>query len=559
MLDTFVKRGHRWHSVGLIAVLAAVSATFTVPQVGAAPPADSPASTAASASTAATPSTAAEAANELPAGLNIAIGSRIRSDPRPWPGESASNAVDGDATSRWCPSTVGAYQLEIDLGRVRDLSGFGLTFSGAGSPSRFSVYYSTKRPTATFGAPDAQPHATASPRPRMSEYVVDAPIPGTYETRYLRGAVRARYLLLTAVAGHTGPSGSPNMHTICVNELRAFEPRPAKAANMWLGGDISTMLTTPTRRLDGVEMPLLDVLKVGGTNYARLRLWTTESGGPWTATLENVLAMARQIKAAGLGLMIDFHYRHTWADPGQQGVPPEWEGQDLEELSQTIHDYTKSVLEELAAQGTPADSVQIGNEITQGMLWPVGRLVPDPQTGTADYGPFTTLLKAGIAGAKAGNPAGHDLDIVLQIDRGGDPGMTRYFLDQMQRHSVEFDVLGLSYYPWWHGPFESMKANLKMLARMGVPVLIAENQFPWQPSGTWPNLTSNFGETLHGYPLTPAGQATYQRDLVSLVASLPDDLGVGVLYWNNNSAGTLGWFAPPDGEAQPVVFSYDIG
>jgi arabinogalactan endo-1,4-beta-galactosidase len=136
------------------------------------------------------------------------------------------------------------------------------------------------------------------------------------------------------------------------------------------------------------------------------------------------------------------------------------------------------------------------------------------------------------------------------------------FVSHMIEAGVNFDVIGLSYYPWYHGPMSAMKANLTALIdRFHKYVMIAEDQFPYDPIGGYGQYDpadANYPDTLPGYLVTPAGQASYQRDLVSLMASLPDNKGLGVFYWDGDSYSYQGMFAYP-GIAQPVIDAYQIG
>lgn len=151
-----------------------------------------------------------------------------------------------------------------------------------------------------------------------------------------------------------------------------------------------------------------------------------------------------------------------------------------------------------------------------------GHLLFSNSTYTADWNSLTTLLKAGISGARAGNPAGNRLLIQLHIDRGGDNATAADFVTHMLAAGVHFDVIGLSYYPWYHGPMSAMKANLTVLVdRFQKYVMISEDQFPYDPIGGYGQYDpadANYPDTLPGYLVTPAGQASYQRDLVSLMA-----------------------------------------
>jgi arabinogalactan endo-1,4-beta-galactosidase len=167
-----------------------------------------------------------------------------------------------------------------------------------------------------------------------------------------------------------------------------------------------------------------------------------------------------------------------------------------------------------------------------------------------------------VEGAKAGNPAGHQMLIQLHVDRGADNTTTVDWIDHMVDAGVPFDVIGESYYPWYHGPMSAMKANLTAVVnRYHKYVMIAEDQFPQNPQngyGAYSTADANYPDTLPGYPVTPTGQLAYQRDLNSIVASLPDGKGLGVFYWDGDGQGTLGMFNRQH-EAQPVIYANQVG
>jgi arabinogalactan endo-1,4-beta-galactosidase len=192
-----------------------------------------------------------------------------------------------------------------------------------------------------------------------------------------------------------------------------------------------------------------------------------------------------------------------------------------------------------------------------------GHLLFNDATGQADWTSLTTLLKAAIQGAQDGNPAGNPLQIQLRIDRGGDNAAAADFVSHMVAAGVRFDVIGLSYYPWYHGPMTAMKANLTALInRFHKYVMISEDRFPQNPEGGYGDYNpadANYPDTLPGYLVTPAGQASYQRDLVSLMASLPDGRGLGVYYWDGDSTGLPGHVFAFPGVAQPVIDANQIG
>ena len=150
----------------------------------------------------------------------------------------------------------------------------------------------------------------------------------------------------------------------------------------------------------GQQQSPVTIMRENGANYVRMRLWVNPPAGYNDLSVD--LALARQVRAAGMKIYLDIMYSDFWADPQHQDIPAAWQGQDLAQLTSTVQSYTQQVISAFAKQGTPVDMVSIGNEIRNGILWPVGQ-VNDP-TVPADYDNLATLLKAGVAGARAGSP-----------------------------------------------------------------------------------------------------------------------------------------------------------
>jgi arabinogalactan endo-1,4-beta-galactosidase len=251
--------------------------------------------------------------------------------------------------------------------------------------------------------------------------------------------------------------------------------------------------------------------------------------------------MARRIKAAGDRLYLDIHYSDFWADPQKQNIPAAWQGQDLSQLTATVQRYTKNVIGQFAAQGTPVDMVSIGNEIRNGILWPVGQVDWTANTGWSN---LTTLLKAGVAGARAGNRPGHELLVMLHFDQGGDNAQSRTFFDHMVAGGVPFDVVGLSYYAFWHGTLSAMRANVDDLAtRYHKPIVLAESQYAWTLANgdSLGNSVWQASQVDPGYPATPGGQLSFYNDALSILAQVPDHLGKGLFYWEPEWIPGVGW------------------
>jgi arabinogalactan endo-1,4-beta-galactosidase len=272
----------------------------------------------------------------------------------------------------------------------------------------------------------------------------------------------------------------------------------------------------------------------------RLRIWTNPPAGYSTAA--SMLAMAIRARRAGMRVLLDLHYSDFWADPGHQSTPAAWQDQDLATLAETVRRYTRDLIEEFSRHDA-VDMVQIGNEVTAGMLWPLGQVY---LSDGAHWDGFATLLNAGITGAREGAHGRH-LPVMLHIDRGGDNGGSVWFYDHILAAGVvDFDVIGLSYYPFWHGPMAALTANLNDLSpRYGKDIVIAETAYPWT-TGNGDDLANSF--TSDGqlpddaaYPATPQGQADFYSALRGVLAQVPDGRGAGFLAWEPEWIPGVGW------------------
>jgi arabinogalactan endo-1,4-beta-galactosidase len=434
----------------------------------------------------------------------------------------AAKAIDGDAGTDWCTSSWTG-SLVVDLGQARSLSDLGITLDAA-SPSA-SATIKVASQSGDWQAVPAARNVALDPGNPM--YV---PLPA---------GTQARQVQLT-VYSDTGAD-------VCVGEFRTFGPDPA-AAGMDFGTDLSFTpqeLTAGAVFTDrGRQASPVTITRDNGANYVRMRLWV--SPPPGYSDLASDLALARSVRAAGMKIYLDIMYSDFWADPQHQDIPAAWQGQDLSQLTSTVQSYTRQVVSAFARQGTPADLVSIGNEIRNGILWPVGQV--DPSTG-AGYDALATLLKAGVAGARAANPAGHRLLIMMHYDQGGNNQLSQAFFQSLVSRSVPFDVIGLSYYPFFHGTLSAMRQNVDALAtQFHKPIIIAETQYPWTlANGNSPigDSTGNFvwqtSQLSTGYPASPGGQLSFVSDELSILAQVPDGLGAGLFYWAPDWIPGVGW------------------
>jgi arabinogalactan endo-1,4-beta-galactosidase len=310
--------------------------------------------------------------------------------------------------------------------------------------------------------------------------------------------------------------------------------RPASAGDeFWVGADISGLSDIEkagaTFRDAGKQGDAIAILRDHGFNLFRVRLFVhpdtdfARSNGA-TQDLDAVRALARRIKSSGAAFLLDLHYADTWADPAHQPKPAEWQDLPFDALEQKVHDYTADVLSSLRQNGTPPDMVQIGNEIAAGILWPDGQLdgktEPDKQR---QWDRFARLVKSGCRAAREAGPKDHPARIVIHIHGGGREGLPKWFFENLSRHDVDYDIIGLSFYPRWDDSFDALKDNLDLLARTyNKDIVIMETAYAYRGTSSKPTMR---------WPLTPAGQSQFVTDLIAAVRAVPERRGRGVVWW----------------------------
>ena len=252
----------------------------------------------------------------------------------------------------------------------------------------------------------------------------------------------------------------------------------------------------------GTQKDLVEILAEHGFNYVRLRTFVdpAAAGGyaegapePWN-DLEHTIEMAQRVRARGLGFLLNFHYSDTWADPGHQQKPLAWQALPLEGLTARVYDYTAQSLSAFESAGAMPHLVQVGNEITAGMLHPDGQSYPQE-----NWPKLAALLQAGIAAVRDTDPS---IRIILQIEKCNDNGASRWWLDSALAHGIEFDILAQSCYTAYHGTPSEWHANFIDLAQR------------------YPELSFIVGEYSHE-----------KRAVNDLLFGLPDRRGLGSFIW----------------------------
>ncbi len=302
---------------------------------------------------------------------------------------------------------------------------------------------------------------------------------------------------ITAVAAST-----PDLHSTVQNKM--------------LGADISFLPELEARGMkfsdNGKEGDAIEILKDHGINYIRLRIFNNPAADSGYSPkkgfcdLAHTLAMAKRVKAAGMKFLLDFHYSDYWADPGKQFKPSAWKGADFAQLKDSVFSFTQTVMTALKAQNTPPDIVQVGNEINHGMIWPEGNIAhPDS---------LAALIYAGIKAVKTIAP---QTTIMLHVALGGQYDEADAFFTKMAARNVPFDVIGLSYYPKWHGTLADLDFTTNYLAKkfnkdvvvveysqlkkqvndiaFGVANGRGKGSFIWEPLSTWERVFDRDGKS----------------------------------------------------------------
>ena len=273
--------------------------------------------------------------------------------------------------------------------------------------------------------------------------------------------------------------------------------------------------------------------KQQGWNAARVRLFVNpanasaaDKGQGVIQNLDTVKVLGRRIKAAGMQFMLDFHYSDSWADPVKQYTPADWATLDDAALVQKVYEYTRDCLRELKAAGAEPDYIQTGNEISYGMLWgPVG--TPDSQLkkcyvgNEANWGRFTDLLKAAGRACREVCPKAK---IILHTERVAKVNILLNFYNQMRDKQVDYDIIGLSYYPYFHGNLSTLATALNNVSNnyQDKDIMIVETGYSYK----YKVGDQDFSST---WPLTLEGQRKFTADLIAKL--VPYSRVKGLFWW----------------------------
>jgi len=349
----------------------------------------------------------------------------------------------------------------------------------------------------------------------------------------------------------------------------ALPAHAAPPADYILGADLSFLAQAESQGVgfkdNNTPTPGLQIFKNHGYNWIRLRLFNDPQAAGGRAlpnNLEYTVKLAQDAKKLGYKFLLDFHYADSWADPGKQPIPAAWRDMTHEQRVQALRTFTADTMKAFSKADAYPDMVQIGNEITNGMLWPDAQLYGPGRGGDSPVGKeawdhFADFLKAGIEGVRSTVPDNMHLPrIMIHIDKGGDKRATQYFFDRINDYNIQFDVIGQSYYPWWHGSLLDLRENLYFMATTyKKDIVIVETAYNWRPAG------EAYARTPGPFPETPEGQKAFLEAVNQMILQTPENRGIGLFWWEPAVNPRNGLVArsmfDTEANALPVITTFD--
>ena len=353
-------------------------------------------------------------------------------------------------------------------------------------------------------------------------------------------AVTALYNLLlngASPAGNADVDGNGVVNgsdvTTLYNILLGGGDTPEPSNVYYVGGDISMLPQYEAkgaayRTTSGAAITsVTSFFKEQGWTALRVRLFVDPQNTDDASVIQDlayVKSLGKRIKDEGFQFLLDFHYSDTWADPSHQTLPARWKSLSATVLADSVYAYTKNSLKELVAAGATPDMIQIGNEITYGMLWPTGHVYPaGGGNNGGSWSNFASYLKAASRACREVCPKAK---IVIHTEMGNYDTNVPNFYKTLQGYNVDYDVIGISYYPAYHRALTSLESVLASLEadQPTKDIIIAETGYSY----AWAMIDTKYNHTAT-WPYSSAGQQKFAADLI---AKLKEHSHVkGVFWW----------------------------
>ena len=342
---------------------------------------------------------------------------------------------------------------------------------------------------------------------------------------------------------------SPEESTIFV------EPVDGISDDFYRGMDASAVLALENSgvkyyNFDGEKQDVFMTLAQAGVNYIRLRVWNDpydENGngyGGGNNDVATAIALGQRATKYGMKVCIDFHYSDFWADPKKQFVPKAWEGMDIEEKSDALYNFTLESLTQLLDAGVDVGMVQIGNEINNGM------------SGETDPANIRKLLTAGSKAVReAAVNSGKEILVAVHYTNIDDMKKLDTLLTGLQVKEIDYDIVGLSFYPYWHGTMDDLKNAITHIRNTyGKKVYVAENAYCYtaEDGDGSANSVEGTDDLAEGYSASVQGQANEVRDVCAAASEAGAE---GVFYWE----GTWIPVGPADADNSDLWEKYGSG
>jgi arabinogalactan endo-1,4-beta-galactosidase len=348
--------------------------------------------------------------------------------------------------------------------------------------------------------------------------------------------------------------------------------------NFIKGADISTLIEVEKHGgtfydENGNEIDAMKALADHGVNWIRIRIWNNPYDVSWvkdvtgydivgavgggTNDLNKALALAKRAKNLNLKVLLDFHYSDFWAHPGQQYIPDAWRGLSEDQVEQALYDFTYDTLMEMNAEGVFPDMVQIGNEINSGLV--------SPQGDNLSSEGAINLLRQGISAVRAAEVAASaSAEVMIHLAEGGNNELFTWAFDAFTEAGLDYDIIGVSYYPYWHGSLADLQYNLESIStKYNKEVIVVETASAFTleegPDGG-NNIFSEKEVATGGFKATVQGQATAMREIMNVTANVTNGLGRGIFYWEPTwlAVEGIGWATgKSNGWKNQTMFDYE--